>query len=267
MNSDIINKLVELSGKTEDEVNELVDDLTMDQMYTIIDAMSKKDDAKLLDTFNQITNTVEEAMGKKTTIKGKLPKPRDPIAKALALPQNQPKQTPNKKGKLEKMDRKHKGRTGDDAGASFAIESVVTEGVVSVVPEIKRMLALAGQPSDTDAINKTMEDMFDIKVSDLPDFGRFGVETTPLGLKLTPGVVSMDDPEDLSDLMVDPVDPQVDDTQAYEPESEEFAWIRSNLESICLRLENVTVAELAKVKELIAELNSCFDKLRNQVSK
>lgn len=265
MNPEIVDKLVELTGKPQDEIADLVDNLTIDQMYAIIDASSKQDDAKLLDLFNQLTK-VEETMGKKTTVKGKLPKPRDPIAKALALPQNQPKRTPNKKESLAKMDRKHKGRTGGDAGASFSMESVVTEGVVSAIPELQRMLALAGRPSEGNAINKTMEDMFDIKVSDLPDFGRFGVDTVPLGLKLTPGVVNMDEPEDLEDLIVDPVD-TTDNTTVDEPESEEFAWIRANLESIGERLDGVTVSELVKVKELIAELNSRFDKLRNQVSK
>lgn len=281
MDQTLIDKVAELTGKEGEAVQEMLAQLTVDQMFDLIDMDSRGDSQAIVNLlrpfvdsegqesqpeetgeqpdFNQTDDqdqnqdNVEEAMSKKTKVPGQLPKPRDPMAKALALPQYQSKKTPTKKGKLDKMDRKHKGSRVDD---SFDIDSVlegkqvVEEGVMgfSAMPALKRTLELAGRPTDEESLAKAMEDF-------MGDFGEIkGLSindiATPVGTSITPGPVTMDEPQEPQET--------ISGTTAYQT-------IRQAVEDVKVNLASVTVTEYAQVRQLLSELTSMMDKLGNAV--
>lgn len=257
MNKDLVQKLVDLTGDEVDVVSERLDGLTIDQLYNIIDAFNKGDTEAALSTYS--FNELEEDMskGKQT---GRMPKPRDPMAKALALPQYKAQSTPSKKGMIDKLDRKHKGNKGDDSFGSSPFESAVMESgsLFSQIPSITRLLALAGRP-EGDSESK-MEDVFATQRDSAMDFSKYGIHKVPVGTKLVPGLVNVS-----TDAVIElPEFPELDDTAIY---TEAYKGIRDAVEQIKVRLPDVKVTEMAAIKKLISQLSSDFDQLLNGISK
>lgn len=270
MDNNLIAKIVELTGASEEVIQEFLDGLSLDQNYDIIDANVRKNDAKLAQLVSGLkaepdNNKVEEAMRKdknKGPITVQVPKPRDPMARELAKGQYQPKRTPNKKEQLAKKDSKHKGNRFE---SQDVMESLMG---MSSIPAIKKMLTLAGRPNDDDSVKKAMEDY----MSDITGVSPLDAMAFPTGTTIKPGLISgmgddMDDADDLEfntdfdddlDLMSDgELDSELTQSQdPYVDICQSFATIKANL-------PNITMAEYIQARKLLSELMSAMDLLGN----
>lgn len=288
MDQDLVAKIVELTGAEEEKVAEFLDTMTLDQIYTLIDSNRKGDDATMMTILEPLKNQeetqaadaestdaaeepaeVEEAMKDtdKNKIKIDIPKPRDPMARELAKGQYQPKVTPNKKEKLARMDRKHKGRLDDSfSPEGLSEEAMLEEGVLgmSAMPAIKKMLTLAGRPAEDEDIMKAMEDF----MGDFGDLSGLSINdiATPVGTSIPAGPLDQamaDVPADAHDhddfdLEMGTMTPQVDGEDftgaAYDA-------VRQAGETIKQALGDLTIREFAETRQLISEIQSMLDKL------
>lgn len=263
MDKGLVDKVVELTGKQEETVADFLATLGLDQLYTLIDSHRKGDDATMHTVLGPLmaqeeplsaeepSTEVEEAMTKKDTkITMAVPKPRDPMARELEKGQYQPKVTPNKKERLAKMDRKHKGREPFES-----VGEPLAEGVMGMtaLPAIKKMLSLAGRPEPSDEeVQAAMEDFMGDMHPDLRGLSISDI-ATPVGTSITPGAVEFDQEVDNMGKPVDGAD--------YTGEA--YSAIRSSFETIKTSLADVTITEFMEVRRLVAELQSLIDQLAN----
>lgn len=297
MEQGFIDKIKELTGKDDEAVNSFLETLSLDDMYALIDAGRKDTLDQMADILEPLTSapdpepqpapeqpaeqpteepaatqepqaddnqgfeapeqpTVDEAMkDKKTTIKVPVQKPRDPMARELTKGQYQPKVTPGKREILDRRDRKHRAKT----------EESVMEGVIgmTMMPNIKKTLELAGRPADDATIQRAMEDF-------MGDFGEFGGLSindlaVPTGTAIKPGLISAFDAppeEDEFDHAIDTLSQQATDLPSA---SQAYAAIRQSVEVLKASLPDIRVAEFQAVKQLISELTSAIDLLGNGV--
>jgi hypothetical protein len=282
MDQSLIEKIKLVTGQEDSVVAEFLEGLSLDQMYELIDAKRKGDDAAIeslvapiMSTTDSDTEEFKEALEEKmkkdsdNKIKIDLPKPRDPMARELAKGQYQPKVTPNKKETLARQDRKHKGRVDD----SFAAPGdQVLEGVMgmSAMPSIKKMLTLAGRPAEEDDIKQAMEDF----MGDFSDLSGLTIQdiTTPVGTTIPAGPLDepvVDAPADAEqftfDQETDSLVANLAGVARATGSTPAYANIRSSVESIKTQLHDIKITEFSEVKGLIGELQSMLDTLGNQV--
>lgn len=163
-----------------------------------------------------------------------LPPPRNPIAKALALPQNQPKTTPNKKTYQEKGARKHKGR--DEYN-----ESVIEEGVMGMTgmdSMLPRLLTLAGRPPMDDAIE---------------------IEVIPDAEVMEPTVTQIP----FDDVEVEEMPEETFDDELTLPVMDQ---IRNSFKCIQSGISDIKVSEFAEVRTMLADLMSQIDRMGNTIT-
>ena len=176
---------------------------------------------------------LKDHMAKQPT-KGSLPKPRDPMAKALALPQYQPKSTPTKKGILAKQESKHKGKFDEADEFDLGLSEIIEEGVMGMttMPNmLPRLLTLAGLPSEEDELATD-----DVVMTATNDF-----DSTPV--------------DDVID-----TDPIINDY------SSNMALIRNAFKDINSNLSDVKVSEFAEVRNLLSDLMSSMDRMANTIT-
>jgi hypothetical protein len=160
------------------------------------------------------------------------------MAKALALPQYQPKVTPSKKGIQDKADRKHKGRK--DYMESVIEESVM--GMTQMDSMLPRLLTLAGLPVEDEATIVPQE--FDEPVTISSDYDE----------------VQMDC-EAPMDVEVEELPPTVSESG-----SGTMQVIRDSFKSISGNLSEIKVSEFAEVRTMLADLMSQIDRMGNSIT-
>lgn len=311
MNQTLIDAIVKLTGKTEEEVQTKLSAIQIDDIYKLMDLVRKGDKASIIDFIDPITESAYfkrttnedlryaakfsnqiaidglvdwldaenvkynfrnndivvvdcpnrdfayrlscKAMAIKATLDnphqtfkdmadnknpGKVPKPRDPMAKALALPQYQPKVTPSKKGQLDKAVRKHKGR--DDAmEATHDEDDVMTEGVMGMVgmgSMIPRLLTLAGRPP---------QDEFETSYDDVP---------------FAEPEMQYDAPE------VAQYNDEMSAITMETPGGSPIINIRCGFETILGNINDIKVSEFNELRKLVGDLQSAIDLLGNDIS-
>ena len=317
MNQTLVDAIVKLTGKPEDEVQEKLASVPIDDLYKLMDLVRKGDNASVIDFIDPITesayfkrttneglryaakfenqvavdglvdwleaekidytfrnsnivvvdcpdrefayrlsckamsikNTLDNPFQKVTDmadnkkITGKLPKPRDPMAKALALPQYQPKVTPSKKGQLDKALRKHKGRNDVNEALNDDVE-VIEEGVMGMTQMdsmLPRLLTLAGCPPIEDA------PMADVQ----PRW-----ETTALD--------NLDAEWDEVNTLI-PENPPIQDAPVSTG-SANIQGVRDAFNNIRANLPEIKVSEFAEVRAMMADLMSQIDRMGNHIS-
>jgi hypothetical protein len=319
MDKSLIDSIVKLTGKTEDEVQEKLANIPIDDIYKLNDLVRQGDKASIIDFIDPIresayfrkTNEGLEytAKFKTQTAKDQLvdwledenipytnrlnnvivvdcadrdvayklsrkvtqlrasvdtnlqtfkdmaqkppkpgtpvPKPRDPMAKALALPQYQPKATPSKKGIQDKAERKHKGRTDYtehlDLDADLIEEGVM--GMTGMDSMLPRLLTLAGRPP--------MEDEMDMPIIQCDD------DMTISSVVDVP----------LNDVEVQEIpEPVNHDISNSLPEWATMEHIRMSFKQIQAGLGDIKVSEFAEVRNLMADLMSQIDRMGNSIT-
>ena len=328
MNQTLVDAIIKLTGKPEDEVQEKLASVPIDDLYKLMDLVRKGDKASIVDFIDPIT---ESAYFKRTTneglryaakfnnqtavdglvdwleaekvdynfrnsnivvidcpdrefayrlsckatsikntldnplqtvkdmadnkkITGTVPKPRDPMAKALALPQYQPKVTPSKKGQLDKALRKHKGRDMNEALAPSADAELVEEGVIGMTQMdsmLPRLLTLAGCPPVEDVPAN------DVAVVE-PEW-----ETTALdNLSAEWDELDAQIPQATVEPTIDAtIEPAVSSTPLTN-----IQVIRDAFEHIRTNMPEIKVSEFAEVRTMMADLMSQIDRMGNNIS-
>lgn len=296
MDQNLVDKVGELLGKSQDEVKDLLNDLSLDQSYDLIDAMMKGQDDKIKElmapivaakdeqpdqsqeqpetddsqTDSETDNSaldVEEAVKDKWKKPIKVPaqKPFDPMAKEVNTnPLYRPKTTPNRKDIVAKKENKHKGRRFDESLKESAMNS-------QDFKSMQRMMELAG-------FNVTENELVDLMGGDF-DFSDYGIPTTPVGTVLTPGAVEIE-PETTTDPLAqvwdNPEDAAYDDHDADDAEqvvpmaapvvtqnADHMQKVRDAGGVIMAAIPELKVTEYAEVKEMINQLQSLIDQLAN----
>lgn len=213
-----------------------------------IDAMQNADSIKILN----------DSM--KTPKSMTVPKPRDPMAKSLSLGQYQHKVEPGKKEKLEKRERKHKGKFAESIDMSDIDLPVLEEGVLGMTQMdsmLPRLLQLAGCPggeevasplvtidqtANPDAVTMTIDTDFD---SEAPQ------------LEYDPEVEQTVELEPEVDPLVPPM--EVGALTSIQVIRDSFARIESNVSEI-------KVGEFAEVRAMLSDLMSKIDRMGNNIT-
>lgn len=168
-----------------------------------------------------------------------VPPPRNPIAKALALPQNQPKSTPNKKTTMDKSERKHKGRDNYNESINDQINEGVM-GMTAMDSMLPRLLTLAGRPPmDDDAITIDID-------SNMQNIGQ-ELNIEPISVEELPATEA----------------PSIGDNM---PEWASMAHIRNAFKTIQNGLGDIKVSEFAEVRSLMSDLMSQIDRMGNTIT-
>lgn len=252
--------------KTQNAKDELIDWLEDQNInytnrinnVTVVDCPDRSTAYRLSCKVNQIRASIDtnlqifKDMASKPTKPGtQVPKPRDPMAKALALPQYQPKVTPSKRGIEDKADRKHKGKNGYmealDSDRDLVEEGVM--GMTTMNSMLPRLLTLAGRPPMEDEVDLPIIQSDD-EISILPasgiefkapdlssqfDFEPTSMDATPVG---TGSATQLTNIQTIRDA---------------------FEVVRSNLPEI-------KVSEFAEVRAMMADLMSQIDRMGNTIS-
>lgn len=224
-----------------------------------IDLMKAKDDS---------IKILNDSM--KPTKKDGLPKPRDPMAKALSLGQYQPKIEPSKQEKLEKKDRKHKkGYLGDAIDMSDIEVGHIAEGVMGMTQMdsmLPRMLQLAGMQSDT-----SMSPLVSIDTTSNPDVVTMSINTDSQEvpqLEFDPEVTSNFDTVndvEFDDLVLDDeIDPLAPLMSSDGLTS--IQVMRNSFSAIGANLSEIRVGEFSEVRNMLSDLMSQIDRMGNNIS-
>jgi hypothetical protein len=304
MDQSLIDKIMAITGQEEEAVAEFLGNSSMDEMYQLIDANRKGDDASIeplvasliikadpeKEPEKEPQPEVKEAMKKPDTkLTVELPKLRDPMARELAKGQYQPKATPNKKEQLARMDRKHRSNRVDDSFSSTS--EPVVEGVLgmSSMPYIKKMLTLAGRPAEEHDIKKAMEDFMG-SFGDYRGLAALDSQRSAGAMAAGPldGVLAdfpdleqdqdaFDAELDAMDVVQDVADVEEFDTMAYAdaftdntppPETEltNIEAVRNAFATINNNVRDIKVSEFTEVRQLLSDLMSSLDRIGNNIT-
>lgn len=250
--------------KTQNAKDELIDWLEDQNInytnrinnVTVVDCPDRDTAYRLSRKVNQLrasvdTNltTFKDMASKPTKPSTQVPKPRDPMAKALALPQYQPKVTPSKRGIEDKADRKHKGKK--DYMEAFD-RDLVEEGVMgmtTMTSMLPRLLTLAGRPPMEDEaelpIIQSDDEISILPANEMefstPDFSQaLDLEQAPMdATPITSGSATQ-----LTNIQV----------------------IRDAFEVVRSNLPEIKVSEFAEVRAMMADLMSQIDRMGNTIS-
>jgi hypothetical protein len=211
-----------------------------------IDALDKADSIKILNDSMKPTKTT-----------GNLPKPRDPMAKALSLGQYQPKVEPSKKEKLEKRERKHKGKFAETIDMSDIDAPILEEGVLGMTQMdsmLPRLLQLAGCPAGEEVPSPLVS-----------------IDTTS-----NPDAVTMSIDTDFDSVPQLEYDPEVETTLPLEVTADEplvsgsvttnIQVIRDAFASIESNVAEIKVGEFAEVRSMLSDLMSKIDRMGNNIT-
>jgi DNA polymerase III gamma/tau subunit len=264
MNQTLVDAIVKLTGKTEEEVQEKLASVPIDDLYKLMDLVRQGDKASIVDFIDPIEEAKNnpyqtvKTMADNKKITGIVPKPRDPMAKALALPQYQPKTTPSKKGQLDKALRKHKGRDVQeslnvDTDAELVEESVM--GMTQMDSMLPRLLTLAGCPPMDDQETNQIEI----------------VQPQDQSTAWAPAAMDNLDAEwDELETELDPTNAPVTVTELppapVNPGTANIQMIRDSFNSIRTNLPDIKVSEFAELRAMMADLMSQIDRMGNHIS-
>lgn len=188
-------------------------------------------------------NTIQilkDSMSKLTT--GKMPKPRNPVAKALALPQYRQKVTPTKKEIQDKMDSKHPNKFFEDE-TELVAEGVM--GMTTMTSMLPRLLTLAGcAPYDETST-----------VDELPR------SDDAITLTAT-GDCNIADDEINYDMIADD---DISDSEA-EITASHIQVIRDSFEQVRLNIRDIKLSEFSEVRSLLSDLMSHIDRIANNIT-
>jgi hypothetical protein len=225
---------------------------------TVVDCPDRDTAYRLSRKVNQIRASIDtnlqtfKDMATKPPKPGtQLPKPRDPMAKALALPQYQPKVTPSKRGIEDKADRKHKGKK--DYMEAFDLDrDLVEEGVMGMTTMnsmLPRLLTLAGRPP--------MEDEAELPIIQSDD---------EIGI-LPASEIEFNQPA--FDEILDFEPTVMDATPVGSGSATQITNIQSvrdAFENVRANLPEIKVSEFAEVRSMMADLMSQIDRMGNTIS-
>lgn len=208
----------------------------------------------------------KEAMGDKdkNKVSGSIPKPRDPMAKALSLPQYQSKKTPSKKGLVDKAENKHK----KDPKHLMDAQAKLDEGVLGMfdMQNLNRLRELAGMSDGIKFI-----DLNDPK----PEVINLG---STLGLPDYEDSVMAQGPVDYTDELNSEIDALGLNDVEVEPEETDplpdFSYgnftniqvLRNSFEDISSQLPYIQIGDFREVREMLADLTSKIDRMCNLVT-
>lgn len=190
-----------------------------------------------------------------------LPKPRDPMAKALSLGQYQAKVEPSKKEKLEKRDRKHKKGYMEAINMDDIETPILEEGVLGMTQMdsmLPRLLQLAGVPGEEEVSSP----MVSIDTTSNPDAVTMSIDTdfdSVPQLEFDPEVdttLSLDEPVDLTK------------TEEPMPDSvfTNIQVIRDAFSAIECNISEIKVGEFAEVRSMLSDLMSKIDRMGNNIT-
>jgi hypothetical protein len=130
----------------------------------------------------------KQAMSKKSKIVIPATKPRDPMARELAKEQYRPQVTPTKKGKLDKMQNKHKAKGLDEAFSSVDFWIDDSQAFDKVLESFGESINFDGDKLDTDVSTwkRIKESLTAGGYTSGSDFGR-----TTMTKKVKEGVLGM----------------------------------------------------------------------------
>jgi hypothetical protein len=208
-----------------------------------IDSLDKADSIKILN----------DSMKPKTPTT--VPKPRDPMAKALSLGQYQAKVVPGKKEKLEKRERKHKTDYMEAIDMSDVDSPILEEGVMGMTQMdsmLPRLLQLAGCPSD-----ENTSPLVSIDTTTNPDAVTMSIDT---------------DFDSVPQLDLNPeLTPELEPAMSDEPMvtgsiSSNIQTIRDSFATINSNVSEIKVGEFAEVRALLSDLMSKIDRMGNHIT-
>lgn len=158
----------------------------------------------------------------------RIPKPRDPMAKALMLPQYQLKVTPNKIEKQNKMDRKHMNKFVEGKGKPEIVGEGIM-GMTNMTSMLPRLMTLAGMTKADDT----------------------GVNAIPSSIP----VIS----PDITDNYISPSDATLDET-------ENIKIIRDAFDQVISQMADIRISEFQEVRDLMSNLMSHIDRMANSIN-
>ena len=124
MNKNFVNELSKISSKSNDEIMDLIGDMSISDIYTLMSLVHQGSNDEVKDLLNSLSTNSEETMESKDKNKIVVPKsekPRDPAYADLIQGQidgrfSSSRQKPaNKKTKMSRQANKHKSRSFDEA--------------------------------------------------------------------------------------------------------------------------------------------------------
>lgn len=214
-----------------------------------IDSLAKADSIKILN---------DSMKPKKPTT---VPKPRDPMAKALSLGQYQAKVEPGKKEKLEKRERKHKKSYVEAIDMSDIESPILEEGVMGMTQMdsmLPRLLQLAGCPGGEEVNTPLVS----IDTTSNPDAVTMSIDTdfdSVPQLEFDPEVeeiMGVQEPE-ATDPLIPPMETGA--LTSIQVIRDSFARIESNVSEI-------KVGEFAEVRSMLSDLMSKIDRMGNNIT-